>query len=208
VNHLLENPDMDRETLIETGADTIMVMPTLAYYVGLIAEEIRPLPGYQSVLEDGTLHDPLQSAALLVRLLNDLGTGLLEQPDEVHRALVNYLRAEAGNFSTFDELLLAQNYTVLFTRLQKDIRFGEFNVCLYETRKAQSVEEALDTVYEQITYLSRLYRVTWQHLQDTLQVIDTRLNSHLIGNLITRFVRFHEMIYSQPFNEPCGEYAV
>jgi hypothetical protein len=212
VNYLLEHKHIPPKKLLEVGMDTIMVVPTLAYYVGILAEEIRPVRNYPAIVENGLLLSALEDAALLVRLLNDVGTCLLEQSDAEHEALKYALwnAQESECFSSFDDLLVqaTEEYPATFTRLRKDIMYREFNLCLHEVSQASSVAGAIDTFHQQLVYLSEIYRAHQHRLSITLDQITDYTESTLIVDLLTRFVGFHQMIYSQPFSEPTGEYAV
>jgi hypothetical protein len=212
VNRLLEGSSLSPKDLIQVGIDTIMVVPTLAYYAAVIAERIHPLPGYQTALRSGTLLSALQDAALLVRLLNDVGTCLLEQSDDDHDMLKHFLWTEQNKaqFATFEDLLIEATHgqPEIFGRLRKDTLFHEFNLCLYEVRKAETVEGAIDTLHHQLVYLSSLYREGQKRLQQTLATLEQQMGSPVISQLIARFVQFHQMLYSQPFSNSAGEYAV
>ena len=63
--------------LAAIGAHTALVAPTLAYCVAVVADLADPLPGLAAVVDDGTLADALYGAAVMARLLNDVGSELL-----------------------------------------------------------------------------------------------------------------------------------
>src|SRR5204862_42290 len=50
---LIEQPKITRQRRIEASVDAIMVIPTLAYYAGVLAEKVRPLPDFPTVVENG-----------------------------------------------------------------------------------------------------------------------------------------------------------
>jgi hypothetical protein len=52
-----------------------------------------------------------------------------------------------------------------------------------------------------------MYYRSQAHLHDLLASIDRRLSDRTLSNLIAGFVRFHEMIYAEPYNSTIGEYV-
>lgn len=212
LNRLLNDSFIPRDYLIQIAVNTIMVRPVLGYYIAIIAEEIRLLDNYEAICENGFLLKALEDAALLIRLLNDLGPYLLEQADEDHQDLVQrlYHAQEHERFCSFGDLLLhcTQTENVAMTRLKKDLMFGEFNLALYEPCRSQSVWEAIDVFHDQIKYLSKLYRRRAIRLRNTLDIISFETQSSIIADIIQRFIKFHENLYRVPFDHPDGEFAV
>src|SRR5690606_32917118 len=78
---LVSHRHISQAELIRASIDAIMVVPTMAYYVAHFVERVAPNPHYQELLDDGTLLAALEKTALLVRILNDLGTDVVEQSD-------------------------------------------------------------------------------------------------------------------------------
>ena len=68
---------LSRLELATLGAQTILVGPTLAYFLGALLEKLKPVKAYRAAVADGSVSETLTDAALLVRLLNDIGTRLL-----------------------------------------------------------------------------------------------------------------------------------
>ena len=212
VNDLLEQQVFSLEELLQVSTDTIMVVPTLAYYIGVMAEKVQPLPAYRDVLEDGSLLLALEDAALLVRLLNDMGTLLLEQPTNDRKTLIQtlYQMHHTGDFPTFEHLLLdvAGQQGTLLTRMNKDIRFGEFNVCLHSVRQVNDIAVAIEVFADQLESLTLVYEDRLQRLPGMVAQLNQRLGSTFAGEVILRFVHFHRHTYSQSFKSAEGEYAV
>ncbi len=167
VQRLITQPPADQEVLIATGTDSIMVIPTLAYYTGLINEVVHPVRGYSRVLADGSLQRLLTDAALLVRLVNDLGTRLLEQEPADRARLLARLSARARTSPGMDlSALLWQAQAAegaLLTRLKKDIGFGEFNVGLDGIRQLPA-EQALEQFQARLDDITGLYHRTLESL--------------------------------------------
>jgi hypothetical protein len=212
LNRLLDDTPISPSYLLHIGANTIMVRPLLGYYIAVIAEEIRFIHNYDEVVENGLLMTALEDAAMIARLLNDLGPCLLEQTDTEHRHFVNDLyEAQAKkDFSSFHELILyvAERSDASLTRLKKDAKFGEFNLCLYAADRTPLVTDAIGVFCEQLHALSQLYHERWYSLRESLDIIDFETRSTLISEIILRFIGFHEQMYSTPSDTAGGEYAV
>lgn len=193
--------------LIATGTDSIMAISTLAYYTGLINEVVRPLPRYARTLRDGSLERFFTAAALLVRLGNDVGTRLLEQDGHDRRLLIARLRARAGREPdlTLSGLLWTAQAEegVLLTRLKKDVRFGEFNICLNGIRGLPAAS-ALALFEARLDHVTTLYRRTLTSLAKRADELQRRTGSPLAGAPALRFVAFHQELYRKTFDPQMG----
>jgi hypothetical protein len=213
VNRTLEAQNMPRLELTTVGAHTILVAPTLAYYAAALAEIVNPNPFYYRVIEDGLLTEALYDAALLVRLLNDMGTDLLCQTDEQRRIFINGLRAtylkNADTLNTLPLLLLSTaDVNDTLTRIHKDVFHGEFNVCLFNLRNIQHVPDAITGFGQNLAHFALVYAEHSARLEENLKVIRERLNDDMVANIIQRFVQFHIALYAHRFTTPVGEYAI
>jgi len=212
VNDLLDQTTFSPEDLLRISTNTIMVVPTLAYYIGVIAEKVHPIPAYREVLEDGSLLTVLEDAALLVRLLNDMGTLLLEQSPSDRTAFIQSLHTlkQSQAFESFEHLMLEATgrQGVLLTRMRKDVKFGEFNVCLHSVRQTKTVGEGLLNFADQLDYITKVYMERMQRLHEGVETLHRRLGSNLVGDVAMRFVQFHRHTYSHSFESAHGEYAV
>jgi hypothetical protein len=199
--------------LATVGSHAILVAPTLAYYTGVLGEVLNPDPAFAASVVNGTLPEALYDAALLVRLLNDVGPGLLlGTPDERLAALRGLERALAerpGHHGDLRTLLLdgALASTVL-TRLRKDLEHHEFNIALYGLRGITSVAQALEALCSVLDYLATLHALHADRLSAALSALEARLRDPRPLQLISRFVRFHRDLYAHPYHAPDGEYAV
>jgi len=183
--------------LAAVGAHSVLVTPTLAYCVGVLAgpgtvARLRP------VLADGTLAEALYDAALLSRLLNDAGTRLLTMSAGRRRAALPAPRGPLAELLT----------DPLFTRLHKDLRHGEFNVCLYAARRCADPETALDSLAASLDYYARLYAAHRARLATALDRLTRRLQDPVPATLVHRFVRFHAALYTHRYDDAAGEYAI
>lgn len=210
VNQLLGDDDLSLEQLVEIGTDTILIVPVVGYYVAVIGEMLRPSPGYKTIVEDGTLLKALQEAATLVRLLNDMGTAVLEQTPDERRTMLAHMRGCQHDYESFDQLLLnvTEAYGSPLTRIKKDLKFGEFNVGLHAALEAADMADAI-TIFEQnLADLSALYQTKQVHLNQTVKHLSHQLGGAAIAEVIVRVVKFHQAIYRQSFEDGSGEYAI
>jgi hypothetical protein len=197
--------------LAAIGAQAILVVPTLGYYVGVLTELGKPVPALVDVVQDGTLPEVLYDAAVLVRLLNDLGPALLQADPRPRRALLRALHAgyetAPDRYLGLGPLLLDAAPDKLGARLRKDLRQREFNICLYGLRHATSVPEALVTFADSVDYFARLYIRHHNRLGRALDRLTVRLGDARVSTLVERFVRFHEKLYARPYTDASGDYA-
>ncbi|MEL7433061.1 MAG: hypothetical protein AAFN11_03865 [Chloroflexota bacterium] len=195
--------------LVETGAHSILVMPVLAYYIGVIAEVIKPNEAFADVLADNSLETALYDAALLVRLLNDLGTGLLTQQTEralLHQQLLKQVsKPRTRTFIQALEAVAKQN--VALTRLNKDIQHGEFNVVLAKMIDVTASKVAVEEFMQLLDQFATIYDTHYNRMLSLSAGLSERLGTDFASQLIIRFVKFHEKIYSQRFDTQDGDYA-
>ena len=206
VDRSLHAEGLSRMELAMLGAQTILVMPTLAYGLGVLAAE-AVLP----VVADGSLADVLFDAALLVRLQNDVGPALLKMPPNTQQDLVRHLTRRAAERPQADALAVLTEEAqadVALTRLHKDIVTEEFNISLWHARRATDATAALRAFGDSLDYLSNLYALHSERLAAGLAALGDRLGDQRPAVVVERFVRFHEHMYSQRFTERTGEYAV
>ncbi|MFC7243552.1 hypothetical protein ACFQO7_13800 [Catellatospora aurea] len=212
VERTLRAEHLSRLDLAALGGQSILVLPTLAYFVCVLNDLLAPVPAHRAVLADGTLSDVLSDAALLVRLQNDLGTRLLRMPPVQQHALINRVArtCDADGRDTAEAALdqLATDPDTAFNRLQKDIVNGEANIALWHARRAPDATGALTALADSLTYHAGLYGLHSARLAAGLAALDARLPDRRATTLIDRFVRFHEHMYSHAHTNPLGEYAI
>lgn len=198
------------DELAEIGTRSILVIPTLAYFTGVIAEIIDPQPGLPSLFADGTLPEALRLAALLVRLLNDVGLPLTLSAQERHNLVERLYQRHQENpaLDTVIKLLIHTGEgSALLTRFHKDAAAGEFNMCLHNLAYVDSLDEELGMLEDNIAYYADMYRRSYTRLGELLTVIDSRLKTNAVGGLIARFVMFYAQLYARPYRTMSGEYV-
>lgn len=168
------------------------------------------LPAFSDVIKNGSLLEALNCAALHVRLLNDGGTQLLEADNDTTQKILNQLKNRQDATMSFEETLLsvAKSSGTLLTRLQKDIEFGEYNMILYPTYGEENFDKAVERFASQLKTIQQLYQTQQQQFPILLEKLNQQLGTDSISTVFTRFVQFHQKIYSAAFNTPQGEYAI
>ncbi|GIH09419.1 hypothetical protein Rhe02_74860 [Rhizocola hellebori] len=194
---------LSRLELGALGAQTILVGPTLAYFLGMLLEKLKPAKAYPAAVSDGSLSEVLTDASLLVRLQNDIGTRLLQLAPVQQAAQLRRLDDSGDLFQA-----LASNDEVMFSRLQKDVRNTESNVALWHPRRAATMAEAWTAFAESLNYYAGMYAYHSECLARGLAELDNRLGDRRASAVIERLVRFHERMYSHPHAESIGEYAI
>jgi hypothetical protein len=204
VDRTLFGEHLARFELAALGAQTILVSPTLAYLSGVLLEKLSRLTTFARVISDGTLSDTFATAALLVRLQNDMGTRLLRMAPVQQAAQVRRLQLAGDDVLT---ALSASAEDVVFTRLHKDVANQESNVALWHARRANTPAEAWDALADSLAYFAVIYAQHRARLDGCLAELDIRLGDRRASTMIERFVRFHEEMYSHSYTESVGEYA-
>lgn len=211
-NVIINSAYLHEDDLLQYSTDAIMVVAVLGYYIAHLVERVAPMP-YESLLNDGTLLTALENTALLVRILNDMGTELAERTPQEHVMWVDYLRrmqARKG-YESFYSLMSAYLHTAddVYTRLKKDILFGEYNLPLYYPRlQDDDVNAALDALQERLIWVSQVYQHQMHSLQKRSKMIALHTRQDTISNMLLAFVDYHRRIYQHAFDSPEGEYAV
>jgi hypothetical protein len=192
---------LSRLELASLGTQTILVAPTLAFFITVLYERLNSIDGYPEIVADGTLSDVLADAALLVRLQNDVGSSLL---------LMSPVQQAAKLRTLTDDALgsLRASADPAFARLHKDSLNGECNVALWHPRRAAEPEAAAQALADGLSYYARLYVQHWSRLSNGLARLDERLGDKKASTLIERFVRFHERMYAQSHTASGGDYAI
>jgi hypothetical protein len=211
VNDLLLDRVHSKDALVNVSINTILVIPVLTYYISVLTEVLQPNRALPTLIENGTLQKALEDAALMVRLLNDLGTGLVVT-NQYHSTLLNDLYAKlppsADPDTTFADMLMEHSKQVqLMTRIRKDISFAEYNVSLHSLMTSPPTTTTLLLFGSNLVYYQELYRKARERLNTNLLTISQTLKTEHVSHLIYQFVTFHEHIYQQNFDEQAGDYA-
>jgi hypothetical protein len=203
--------NMTLEELTNIGTHTVSVIPVLAYFIGVMTELHGSHDAVQSVVDDGLLEDTLATAATIIRILNDMGvvaTYSTGKRTSLIHSLWKAFEGKPNNVQTMTQLLChVGNKTEALTRFQKDILYGEFNICLHNLAFTESIEYGISIFNENLTYFAQVYRHSQMQLRDQLATLDRRLKTNTVSNLIMGFINFHEQIYTHRFNTTAGEYV-
>ncbi|MEU7219854.1 hypothetical protein [Nocardia iowensis] len=210
VNRTLTCDRLSRTELVETGGQAILATPTLGYYATVFGEIDHPDHGYREALRDGTLITALDTASVLVRLLNDIGTPLLTMARQRRTELIRDLQQRNLTTDANDAVTLLTRTTdaVAFNRIHKDVINGEFNVCLYDVYRCHGLTDGLAALLDNLNFFADLY--TRQRMTLAMQLIrlDRRLRDRRITEVTRRFVAFHEQLYSHRYDSLAGDYAI
>jgi len=205
VDRTLFAQHLSRLELASLGAQTILIAPTLAFVLGALLEKVHPVAGYAKIIANGWINDVLSDAALVIRLLNDVGTRLLRMPPVQQAAALHVLTGRGGEKGL--ELLHDRGYDPIFTRLHKDLVNGESNVALWHARRANDPKEIWLALAESLAYFADLYAQHSARLAAGLAALDERVGDQRASAVIERLVRFHERMYSHTHTELAGEDA-
>lgn len=210
VTGLLENRHLDVSERLDLSTSAILVAPIVANFISGLCEEVNPVDNFKSVIQNNTLPEALYLVALLIRLLNDLGTGLIMQSPEERSYFFDEMRRHVQPGDTITSIVRAavQEHGSLLTRIDKDVRHGEFNLAFFDLYSMPSVHNALNTFEQRIRYYSQLYRESRTRLMTLLESMSLTLKDERVGAIIHRCLVFHERLYAHSFEEAEGEYAV
>jgi hypothetical protein len=208
VNDTLNSAFMSRDEVISNSRNAILVTPTLGYFAAVFAELLTSDPGYWRALDDGSAIATFDTASLLVRLQNDIGTGLLRMRDADRSDLFARLAKELPSSGGIIELLSRAAFHPLLNRFRKDIANGEFNICLHQLYEVNDLGEGLLILLDNLKFFSDMYRAQSASLERRLIWLKQRIHDRRIIELTRRFVRFHEKLYSHAYDTIDGDYAI
>lgn len=210
VSHLLRGGDIDLGRRLHYSTDAILVNPIIAYFIGGISEEVRPVDNIHQTIQDTTLPEALYLSGVLIRLLNDLGTGLVMQTDEERAQFIDILRRHANRHQNLNTLFrdVIGDFGPFLSRIDKDLRHGEFNLALFDLLDYPSLSDALDTLEERLGYYAHLYAESRAHMWQLMDSITQTLDDQRASAIIKRCLLFHEHLYAHSFEAASGEYAI
>lgn len=210
VTGLLEKRQLEIPERLELSTNAILVAPIVANFISGLCEEVNPVAHFQTVVQNNTLPEALYLVALLIRLLNDVGTGLIMQSPEERSSFFDGLRRNIRSADTITSVVreAVQEHGSLLTRIDKDVRHGEFNLAFFDLYSMPSPDDALNTFEQRIDYYSHLYRESRARLMTLLESMSLTLKDERAGAIIHRCLVFHERLYAHSFEEAEGEYAV
>lgn len=208
MNQLIFCPDMPYEERLLMSADAILVVPTLAYYIAVIAEHIYKLPNFALIANDKPLANVLNDAAMIVRLLNDLGASVNQSPQSRECMMQSFAEMGKNGVETLHDCVVQSDMGSKITRLQKDATHGEFNLALHQLEYEAPTPEVLGEFSERLAFLAQTYKVTYIRMEKGLIEVEKQLGHSLVSSLIRRFVQFHVQLYSHDYKGEMGEYAI
>lgn len=202
-NELLDEQIHSLNDMLEAGASTILVQAVLTYYYGVISN----IKGFNLKLEKalsmGLPQKLMYDAAILIRLLNDIGPDLLQNKEFVEKVVSQLDSNTAQSGSIYYQITQISESGL--TRLKKDIEYGEFNICLSYLSKSSNQVEDFRVL---ILHLANLYKRHYRNMIEVGSQLDQHFNDNTFSILAIRFVKFHEEIYRHPYHTNSGEYAV
>jgi hypothetical protein len=161
VDRTLFGEQLARFELAALGAQTILVSPTVGLSERRAAGETVASDHLRAVISDGTLSDTFATAALLVRLQNDMVPVCCAWPRSSKRRRCGRLQLAGDDVLT---ALSASGEDLVFTRLHKDVANQESNVALWHARRANTPAEAWDALADSLAYFAVIYA---QHRRDS-----------------------------------------
>ena len=211
VNQLLHTDSHEHtfDDLLNIGTSTILVPAVLAFYYAVIAE-LKGHAHFKDVVESGTAQAVLDDAALLIRLLNDVGPALVLDADKTESIItVAHELSEQSTHKTsvFDLLTQLVNQFPEMTRIKKDLDFSEYNILLDALDDDAQPVAVLQIEYSLRTYY-KLYTSLTKRLHERVAELDAQLGDDSYGKIALRFVHFHEKLYMNDYQLNKGEYAV
>lgn len=185
------------EVLTRVGTDTILVIPTLWYYCAMTCPSDMAWFAQADAARRAELERLIWLGALLTRLFNDLGALLVASEAEVSLLSEALWREWAATQHGLEQLLLKVQESLpdksLLGRLLKDITFGEINLALLSSAGAPVTPLAF---IETLRYWRNLYQERSDELSSLLSTVATHTGSQRIPNIVERWVKFHQVLYS------------
>jgi hypothetical protein len=211
VNRLLEPEELSLEEILDASAYTMLVIPTLGYHISALVQDAGMEARFSRLIDEETLAGALYDAALLVRLQNDVGVGLLTFDDSARLSFLRQIEARSrereGERLVGFLARMGKEYAPL-NRIWKDACLGEFNVGLNGIGHAPSSREVLSAFGQRLTWCANIYSARKAKLASELLKINDRLKDTRVSQIILRFVRFHEQLYDGHYHDAVdGDYA-
>jgi hypothetical protein len=211
-HHVIVNNEMTLEEVVSATADSIAAVPAVIYYIVQYVEYVEPNARFHYVLEDQSLDISSTLVAVVSRLLNDIGTNLLNMSDEQLMVLNQRFHELHLQYPHLDlrELLCqeAQTHPEIYARLYKDALFGEFNLAFYFSDAGNTIPESIDLLFHQLSILRDIYEESLMGLDASLAHIDEVLQTPIVTTICMAFVKFHQVLYANAFQKTEGEYAI
>jgi len=175
------------------------LMAVLTFYVATI----EPLLRFETLAElpsEGAFAEAVSVAAMMVRLLKEVGTPLLTN-DWVRGQFSRVLDRKTAGQSAGDlgSVLYAEaeNFATWLARIVPDVKRPEGNVCLHGLRELP-LQVSIPRFCDRLDYLAGMFANSRRYLDRLCRDVTLQLASEVPAKLIMRFVEFHERIYAGP----------
>ncbi|MFG1795388.1 hypothetical protein [Nocardia sp. NPDC049149] len=207
VDRTLRESRLGRDDLVDICRNAILVTPTLGYFAAVFGELSHLDSGYLAAVADGSLFAAFDTAAVLVRLLNDIGTPLLQMSRDQRHVLLSELLLRYPADTVITVLAKAIEEPAL-NRFRKDLAHGEFNVCLHPLLRVDDLDEGLTELTDGLDHFAELYARRSTLLDQQLAELGQRLHDGRILEVTRRFVDFHRRLYTHRYDTLAGDYAI
>ena len=179
------------------GAESSRSVPVLAFFVAMLEPVLR-FETLTALTSDTAFAEALNVAAMLVRLLKDMGTPLLTNDwvrsqfarlldqktvDRDGADLASVLNEEAGPWGDWT------------ARLASDVTRGETNICLTGLLNLP-LPVGIPRLCDRIDYLAGIFANARKYLERLAQDVTVQVWSAVPATLILRFVEFYERLYA------------
>jgi hypothetical protein len=209
---VLRDTSLGLARVVTESTYSVLIIPVVAFYMESLAAALDLEDRLPLVTRDQLAFKSIYLTALLIRLLNDMGTQVMKQQPDERQRLIEALRQQARenrapNIRGFFRHI-SGSYGTLLTRITKDVEHGEFNVALYNLEDVDDLDGALVAFGDRLQYFSQLYANSAARLDGYLEMMTRRLGDGHLSALLKRAVRFHEKMYAVGYQSAQGDYAV
>ena len=198
----------DIKEIKKLQSETILVNQTIQYCIYIYTELYIGKGVAHKIFNDSYILSIIYDAAIIIRLLNDLGLYFLEYSiEEIEMCFNNLLNYEIADNEKWSQWFLRVAIDLPFTRLYKDVLFNEYNTALFNVDIDMDKFYAVDEILNNTKYLSLIYKKCMKNIEDKkLYLLDN--NYGYIFDIIINMVIFHQDVYSKAYTSTEGEFAI
>ncbi len=199
-NIVVRSKNASHIKLCEWGLNSIGTIPTLAYCIGAL-EEIFPHKNFCYVIENNLLLRSLGDAALLTRLLHDVGIQLLTMKiarRELFKMKLYDFAKNQSSQSIFEFLEATSTHPKLssmMTNIRDALKLGEYNICLDRLSNRKPLIDSITQCCNAIEYYAMLYQNHRKRLLMNLKLLSETLGDDQFSKIIINFVSLHKKKY-------------
>ena len=197
--------------LIQLQIDTMLVIPTLEYCINLWSEVYLDDQALRDdIAENPYLRQYITTATLLVRLLNDVGSILLQLSHQQIAQYFSQLLLESPPLkheAWYDWFNRVASHPMFF-RLHKDVVFNEVNILLYAIEPTMDPSTVIDQMIHNTQHAAQLYQATMALFEQQFGLLSQTSHYRIPLDIASRIVTFHQALYANDYTQPEGEYAV